>query len=123
MRQIIAIVLLLIITHGATAQTDTSKLHQIIQNKIATESFSGIVLIAEKGKSILQVSSGFQDFERKRSIQHHTKFSVASITKMITAIVILELVQENKLQLTDKLSLLLPEYSIPKSDSITVHHL
>ena len=43
--------------------------------------------------------------------------------KIITAIVVLQLVQENCLQLEDPLDQLLSGLEIPNGENITVHHL
>ena len=42
---------------------------------------------------------------------------------MITAIVVLQLLQENRLQLEDPLEQLLPGLQIPNGENITVHHI
>ncbi len=50
-----------------------------------------------------------------------TKYQVGSVTKMITAVLIFKLIEDNKLHLTDKLAEFYPQ--IPNSDKITIKHL
>ncbi len=123
MKPAFLITLVLALRFCCSAQTDTSSLRSIIDKKITTGSFSGTVLIAQHGQPILQVSSGFKGFGSRLPITNDTRFSIASITKMLTAIVILELTEEGKLQLSDRISSILPEYIFPGPDSITIHHL
>jgi D-alanyl-D-alanine carboxypeptidase len=51
----------------------------------------------------------------------NTRYQVGSITKMITAVLIFKLIEENKLHLEDKLSEFFPE--IPNSNAITIKNL
>jgi CubicO group peptidase (beta-lactamase class C family) len=51
----------------------------------------------------------------------NTKFRIGSVTKQFTAACILQLEEQGKLRLDDKLSKYIPDY--PKGDSITIHML
>ena len=114
--------LVLPILHG-NAQLDTMRIDSIIQKSVAADSFEGSILIADKGTIMYHKSFGFKDSDHLASITNTTHFSIASVTKLFTAIAIMQLIEEGKFQLTDTLKTLLPEYDIPKSKKITVHHL
>ncbi len=116
-------ILSLFICQLSYGQIDTTAINNIIQEKIDNENFQGTVLIAEKGNIIFQKNAGFSDETAKIKIDSKTKFGIASITKMITAILTLQLVEQEKIKLTDNLEELLPDVKIPKADKITVHHL
>ena len=107
----------------AQTSLQTAALEKLIEDKVANEYFEGTVLIAEQGEPILQRTYGFKDRERTTSINENTTFNIASITKMLTAIVILQLVEEDKLSLDTPLVQLLPDLEIPNSEQITPHHL
>jgi CubicO group peptidase (beta-lactamase class C family) len=99
------------------------RIDSIVQNAVTYDLFGGTVLIAESGNIVYQRSFGFIDKDSVLPIENSTSFGIASITKMFTSIIILQLVEEGKIQLEDKLNVLLPDLKIPKSNKITVHHL
>ncbi len=105
------------------SHTDTLLLDRIISEHIDNQLFEGTVMIAEKGKVVYQRSAGFADMEKGRIINNESKFGIASITKMLTAIVILQLIEEKQLSVQDNLGRLLPDLNIPRAEKITVHHL
>ena len=51
----------------------------------------------------------------------NTKYRVGSVTKMITAVLIFKLIEDNRLRLTDRLAKFYPQ--IPNSDKITIKNL
>ncbi|MBS1517845.1 MAG: beta-lactamase family protein [Bacteroidetes bacterium] len=117
------IILLLLTVNHTFGQIDTIILNQIIGKNISENNFEGTVLISEKGNAIFQKSAGFSNHESKILINDETKYGIASITKMLTAIVILQLTEENRMSLKDNLNKLLPGLEIPNGEIITVHHL
>ncbi|UKB80312.1 serine hydrolase [Chryseobacterium sp. MEBOG07] len=83
--------------------------------------FSGSVLIAEKGKIIFEKSYGYRNAPKKQKNTNNSLYRVFSTTKMFTAKVILQLEEQGKLSLNDKLSKYYPDF--PKGDSITLANL
>lgn len=84
------------------------------------EDISGSVLIAENGKIIYQKSFGYADIQNKIPNTPNTVFQVASVTKLFTAIAVIQLYEQNKLDLTDKFSTYFPEFPYKE---ITISHL
>lgn len=115
--------ILLWIGFYASAQINIEQVDSIVQSSVTNDLFEGNILIADGGKVVYQKSFGFVDNEDSIPSENATSFGIASITKMFTAIVIMQLVEEGKLRLEDKLSTLLPDLKIPKSKKITVHQL
>jgi len=105
------------------AQVNIEKVDSIVQSAVINELFEGTILVADSGDIVYQKSFGFIDEETAIAIENSMSFGIASITKMFTSIIILQLVEEGKFQLNDKLDVLLPNLKIPKSNKITVHHL
>jgi hypothetical protein len=102
-------------TNDATSRkmTDT----QIVQdlrarlNRLAAEDkFSGAVLLAKGDKILFERAYGFADHAFNARNQVDTKFNLASMGKMFTAVAVLQLVEQGKLSLEAKLSDVLPEY-------------
>lgn len=105
------------------AQVNIQSIDSIVQNAVTNDLFEGTVLVAENGNIIYQESFGFIDENKAIQVDNSTSFGIASITKMFTAIIILQLIEEGKFQLDDKLDMLLPDYKIPRSNKISIHHL
>ncbi|NNE98933.1 MAG: serine hydrolase [Pyrinomonadaceae bacterium] len=118
-------VLALVLIFAATcaAQIDTSAVKTIIEKSASENSFEGTILIADKGKIRYQESFGSRDSEKQKPVENDSRFGIASITKMVTAIIVLQLVEEDKLRLTDSLKTLLPNVEITGTNRITIHDL
>ena len=63
--------------------------------------FSGVVSISIDNKPLYRKAFGFADYEKKISNELNTKFDIGTTTKFFTAILIMQLVQDGKLNLTD----------------------
>ncbi len=85
--------------------------------------FNGSVLVAKKGKEILKKSYGKASFSWDINNTPSTKFRIGSLTKQFTALLILQLKQEGKLKLEDKIRDHLPWYYAATGNKLTIHHL
>ena len=92
-----------------------------LQAQVSINEFSGVVLVAQKGNIIYKKAFGYAEREWKIPNTVETKFEIGSLTKQFTATAILQLAEEGKLSLDNKLSMYYPGY--PKGDSITLHML
>jgi CubicO group peptidase (beta-lactamase class C family) len=63
--------------------------------------FSGEVLVAVSGRVVLRSSVGYADWHSKTPNQSDTRFRLGSITKLITAMAVMLLVEDGRLQLDD----------------------
>jgi CubicO group peptidase (beta-lactamase class C family) len=85
--------------------------------------FNGAALVAEGGRVILKKGYGYADMEWKVPNKPDTKFRIGSLTKQFTAVLILQLIDEGKLGLYDKISDHIQEYPPEQGQSINVHQL
>lgn len=76
----------------------------------AADRFSGAVLVAAKTGPIFTQAYGFANRELRIPNKIDTRFTIASMGKMFTAVAILQLVQAGKLSLDDALQKHLPDY-------------
>jgi CubicO group peptidase (beta-lactamase class C family) len=122
-RILLTLTILLMMVFHSSAQINIKTVDSIANNAVDKELFEGTILVAESGNVIYHKSYGFKDYDKLLPIENSTHFGIASITKMLTAIITLQLIEEGKFILSDNLQILLPEIKIPGSTNITVHHL
>jgi D-alanyl-D-alanine carboxypeptidase len=85
-------------------------LRKRLDNEAAADRFSGAVLVANQGKPIFEQAYGLADREHNVTNTLQTRFSIASMNKMFTAVAIMQLVQAGKLGLDDSLGKYLTGY-------------
>lgn len=83
--------------------------------------FNGCALIAKDGEVLLRKGYGIRNAQLNEQHDANSIFRIYSITKSFTSTVVMQLVEEGRLSLDDKLSKFYPE--VPKSDEITIRHL
>jgi CubicO group peptidase (beta-lactamase class C family) len=92
-----------------------NRIHPMIQSHIDGHDFSGAVtLVARKGKVVHFEAHGMADVEAKKAMSKEALFRLASMTKPVTAVSILILLEEGKLVLSDPISRFVSEYKSPK---------
>ena len=128
-RNILALLLLAALSlstaTGAAAEIGDkpAAIEALVKTYEDTQNFNGAVLVAEKGRVIFKKGFGLADREWNVPNAPDTKFRLGSITKQFTSMLVLELVQEKKLDLQGRLSSYLPFYRKDTGDKITIHHL
>lgn len=115
--------LLISIQNFAQKNTIKESLDSIIQNEADLNNFSGSVIIVENDKIIFSKSVGFANFESQLKNELDTKSNIASVGKLFTKIVILQLIEENKFKLTDPVSNFYSCFDSAPSNKITIADL
>ncbi|RUA10853.1 serine hydrolase domain-containing protein [Flagellimonas hadalis] len=105
----------------AFGQSLESSIDSVLMKKYVSSSPGAVVLVSKKGKPVYQKAFGLSNLESKTPMVTNNVFQLGSITKQFTAMAILMLVQDKKLDLHDTLNKFLPDY--PDGKSITIHHL
>jgi CubicO group peptidase (beta-lactamase class C family) len=103
------------------AQTlDKAKLDQFFDRLIEKNKAMGSLVIAKDGKVLYTRAIGYSQINGadKKPLTAANRFRIASITKTFTAVMILQLVEEGKLKLTDTLDNFFPE--VPNAQKITI---
>ncbi|ENA1807875.1 serine hydrolase domain-containing protein [Flavobacterium psychrophilum] len=85
--------------------------------------FNGSALVVQNGKVLFQKNYGKADMGWNINATSDTKFRIGSITKQFTAMLIMQLKQEGKVNLDGKISDYLPWYNKSIGSKITIHHL
>lgn len=104
------------------AQTFEQKVDSLLLNVFKDRNGpGGVFLIAKGGKLIYQKAFGKANIELDADLTVGNVFQLGSMTKQFTAIAILMLEEQGKLNVMDPISKYLPDY--PSGDKITIHHL
>jgi CubicO group peptidase (beta-lactamase class C family) len=74
---------------------------------------SGSLLVAENGKVLYKRSFGYADAQNKIPNSENTLFQIASVSKLFTAIAVLQLYESKKLDITDKFIKYFPDFPYP----------
>jgi len=99
------------------------KINEVLSAYHQYDLFNGNVLITQNGKEVFKKSYGKANFAWNIDNTSTTKFRIGSITKQFTALLILQLKQEGKLKLEDKIVTHLPWYFKNTGNRLTIHHL
>jgi D-alanyl-D-alanine carboxypeptidase len=99
---------------------DIAKLDQFFDRLAEKNKAMGSLTIAKDGNVLYSRAIGYSQINgtEKNPLTATNRFRIASITKMFTAAMILQLVEERKLKLTDTLDKLFPQ--IPNAHEITI---
>jgi len=88
---------------------------------VATNNFSGSVLVTKKGRIVFEKSYGFADRASLVRNSADTRFHVASMSMLFTAFAAMRLVEQNKLSLDVPVGDIVGD--LPNGDHITVREL
>lgn len=109
--------------HDNNIINKADKIEELINLYTDYEGFNGAVLVSHDNEIIYKKGFGYANMEWDIPNNTDTKFQIASLTKSFTAMLIMQLVSENKLDLHQPISTYLEKYPKENGDQITVHHL
>ena len=107
----------------SSQQSQVDKINDLVRTYAEYGKFNGSILVAKKGEVIYKKAFGMANMEWDIPNQTDTKFRLASVTKQFTAMLIMQLVAENKLALDVPITNYLPSYPKENGDQINIHHL
>jgi len=92
-----------------------ARIAALVQRHIDEKDISGAVtLVARRGKVVHFEAHGLADIDARRPMQTGALFRMASMTKPLTAVSVLMLMEEGRLLLSDPVSKYIPEFKAPK---------
>lgn len=92
-------------------------------NAPTTKPFNGIVLISQNEKISYSKACGYSDIEKKNLLKLDNQFVIGSISKQITAVIVLQEYEKGHLKLNTPIRKYLPELVPSWADTVTIHHL
>ena len=105
----------------AGQQRDFSNLDKVLSNFEKQKQVMGSIAFSENGVKTYTRAFGFSQISTQTKADTLTKYRIGSVSKMLTATMILQLVAEGKLALSDTLSRFFPTW--PNAGKITIEHL
>lgn len=123
MKKITLLVNLLILTLTQIhAQSHTWKIDSMITSLLKDKDGPGAVfMISQKGRPVYKKAFGKANIEVDVNLTTEHVFQIGSMTKQFTAVAILMLEEQSKLNVMDSISKFIPDY--PSGNKITIHHL
>jgi CubicO group peptidase (beta-lactamase class C family) len=134
-RQTLEILLLALIFAGAlpaSAQEEAARfarayerIDALVAQHMRANGTPGVALAVTSREGLLRVETyGYADIKSRRPVTPETLFEIGSISKSFTAICLLQLREEGKIDLQQPVTKYLPWFSVQsRFEPITVHHL
>jgi CubicO group peptidase (beta-lactamase class C family) len=110
---------------SSSAQQDTSlatAFDNILKEEFSLNGTGVTVLVSARGKIIYKKALGMANIELNVPMQTDNVFRIASITKQFTALAILQLMEQGKLNLQDEITRFIPGYPM-QGAKINIEHL
>lgn len=104
------------------AQSLEQQIDKMLNEKYDSEGPGAAALVAKDGKVIYRKAFGMANLELGIAMSPDNVFEIGSITKQFTAVAILMLEEQGKLNVTDPVTTFFPDYPTD-GNTITVHHL
>jgi CubicO group peptidase (beta-lactamase class C family) len=88
-----------------------ARIHEAMIRHVEAGSISGAVtLVARRGRVVHFEAHGLMDLESRKPMAKDAVFRLASMSKPVTAVAVLTLIEEGKIRLTDPVSKYIPEF-------------
>lgn len=115
---------ILICLQGAAVANTTevvNKIDKVLNEKFQPNDTGAVFLVAKGDEPIYRNAFGKANIELDVDMETNNVFQIGSMTKQFTALVILILHEQKKLDVNDSVSKYLPKF--PNGKKITLHHL
>ncbi|MCT4637446.1 MAG: beta-lactamase family protein [Bacteroidales bacterium] len=123
---IIILVLIVLVSCQNTESTGNKEYHDLIvkiDSISGNKKFNGVILVTKDTTTIYSKAFGFSDLESKTPLNMENQFVIGSISKQITAVLILREYEKGNLKLNDKIIQYLPDIKQSWANEVTIHHL
>ncbi|WP_048922338.1 serine hydrolase domain-containing protein [Rufibacter radiotolerans] len=102
-------------------ELNKKKLDSLLMVLVDQKKIMGSVSIFQDGKETYRYATGFSNIAQKTPITQTTKYRIGSVSKMLTATVIMQLLEKGQLTADTKLARFYPD--LPNAQQITILHL
>lgn len=94
-----------------------------IDSIINEQKFNGVILVSVDSTDIYSKAIGFSDLENETKLDINDQFVIGSISKQITAVLILREYEKENLELDDSIGKYLTQINQPWTKEVNIHHL
>ena len=113
----------LVFTVSQVLFSQSAKYDSLLTYYNSEKHFNGSVLVATDGKIDFAKGISKVDQTGNQAIDVMSKFKIASVSKVFTAVLVMKLVEENKLDLDATIDTYFPNYRGPGQNVVTIEHL
>jgi len=99
------------------------ELQKFIKDYTVKNHFNGTVLVKKDSKVIYHNSFGLANREFSVPFTNDTEYKICSITKAVTAVLILQLYDQGKIDLNQKINSYLSDYKGEAGNKVSIHQL
>ena len=110
-------------TFGQQKNKNYADLTTNINSIIANNSFNGVVFLTEDSTTLYSKAIGYSDLKNKTPLTINDQFVIGSISKQITAVLVLREYEKGKIRLENKINDYLIDSKQPWSKEVTIHQL
>lgn len=108
---------------AAIMPSATPRLESMIDEYVREHDFSGTLLVQDGEHLLYNKSFGLADRAFDVPADNTTRYRIASITKLFTSVLILQLHEQGKLDIDGRIKTYLPDYPGEGADHVTLHQL
>jgi CubicO group peptidase (beta-lactamase class C family) len=108
---------------AAPRQDQAGQIHALMTRYHQLGQLDGTVLVADHGKVVYRRAFGQANREWQTPNTVDTAYRIASLTKMFTATLVMQLAEQGKLKLDDKIGQYVPELKPAIGQQVTLHQL
>ncbi len=102
---------------------DKSKLDDICSEVFPEGQPGAAVLVMKGNRTVFEKCYGIADIETGARITPNTSFNIASVSKQFTAVAVLQLCEQGRISVDDKVTKYFPEFTDRIWDKIRIRHL
>ena len=121
MRSSLLISLLIASVTFLKAQSET--LDAFINSYVKEHQFNGTILVQQDGEVRFEKSFGLAERSFQVPLNNQTVYHIASVTKLFTSVLILQLCENGKIGLHESIKHYLPDYPGNGGDAVNIHQL
>nr|HQU85792.1 serine hydrolase domain-containing protein [Pyrinomonadaceae bacterium] len=106
-----------------TVKAQTPEIKQMLENAYTKGEFSGVMAVSKSDRLLAINSIGEANRDWKISNSVATKFRICSVTKQFTAMLVMQLAEQEKINLDAPISEYLPEFRKETANKVSVRNL
>ena len=112
--------LLFILAHTFAMSQD---IENFINGYTKEHNFNGTILIQSNDTIVYHKSFGLAERQFNIPTNNQTKYKIASVTKLFTSVLVMQLYEEGKIDLDKSIKTYLPGYTGEGAEKVTIHQL